>query len=203
MRKKKQDDTEASAAVSEETVTETAEAVEGPEPEVVDDPTSALLQKLEEVSAEATSHKERYLRTVADLENYRKRALRDKEETRRQTASSIMEDLLPVIDNFRIGLKTAESHEGGAAFAEGFKFILQQLDSALKENGLQEVDPTGEVFDPNYHESIAHLPHETIEEGHIVEVQRVGYRLQERLLRPAAVVVSSGPPPAAEEGGET
>ncbi|MEX0325729.1 MAG: nucleotide exchange factor GrpE [Puniceicoccaceae bacterium] len=161
---------------------------------------SGLLQKLEEATGEINIQKERYLRTVADLENYRKRAVREKEEARKQAACSLLEDLLPILDHFQLGLKSAEEHEGGKAFAEGFRMILKQMEAALKQNGLEEINPQGEAFDPNFHESIAHLPHETVEDGHVIEVHRVGYRLNERLLRPAQVVVSSGAP--AEEAKE-
>ena len=163
---------------------------------------TALLQKLDEATEEINAHKERYLRTVADLENYRKRALREKEEARRQTVCGLLEDLLPVLDNFKLGLKSAEQHEGGHAFAEGFRMILTQMEGVLKQNGLEEINPEEEPFDPNFHESVAHLPHEEIADGHIIEVHRIGYRIQERLLRPAAVVVSSGPPQKPDAAGE-
>lgn len=163
---------------------------------------SALLEKLDQTTAEVTAQKERYLRTVADLENYRKRALREKEEVRRQANFALVEDLLPVLDNFKLGLKSAQSHEGGAVFAEGFQMILTQMESALKQNGVQEINPEGEPFDPNFHEALAHISHETIADGHVIEVQRVGYTLHERLLRPAAVVISKGPE-SAEQAEET
>lgn len=163
---------------------------------------SALLEKLDQTTAEVTAQKERYLRTVADLENYRKRALREKEEVRRQANFALVEDLLPVLDNFKLGLKSAQSHEGGAVFAEGFQMILTQMESALKQNGVQEINPEGEPFDPNFHEALAHISHETIGDGHVIEVQRVGYTLHERLLRPAAVVISKGPE-SAEQAEET
>ncbi len=161
----------------------------------------ALLKKLEEATSEINLQKERYLRTVADLENYRKRAVREKEEARKQANFGLLEDLLPVLDNFRLGLKSAEQHEGGKAFADGFRMILTQMESALKQNGLEEINPAEEIFDPNFHESVAHIPHESVEDGHVIEVHRIGYRVHERLLRPAAVVVSSGKPeaPASDE----
>ena len=152
----------------------------------------ALLKKLEEATAEISMQKERYLRTVADLENYRKRALREKEEARRQANCGLVEDLLPVLDNFKLGLKSAETHEGGVAFSEGFRMILTQMEGALKQNGLEEINPDQELFDPNFHEAVGHMPSETVQEGHVVEVQRIGYKLHERLLRPAAVVISNG-----------
>jgi molecular chaperone GrpE len=184
-----------SQEASAEASAEPAAAAEGTAaPEGVADELGALLRKLDEATAEMNTHKERYLRTVADLENYRKRAVREKEEARKQANCSLLEDLLPVLDNFTLGLKSAEQHEGGQAFAEGFRMILTQMQSALKENGLEEINPVDGVFDPNFHESVAHVPHETVEEGHIIEVHRIGYRIFERLLRPAAVVVSSGKP---------
>ena len=176
----------------EETVPASEEAVEPAADSA--DALGPLLKKLEEATAEINLQKERYLRTVADLENYRKRAVREKEEVRKQANFGILEDLLPVLDNFRLGLKSAEQHEGGKAFADGFRMILTQMEAALKQNGLEEINPGEELFDPNFHESVAHIPHETVEDGHIIEVHRIGYRVHERLLRPAAVVVSSGKP---------
>lgn len=172
-------------------------------PEGDDNAFSELVKKLDEATAEATEHKERYLRTVADLENYRKRSIREKEEARRQANFGLVEDLLPVLDNFKLGLKSAEQHDGGAAFAEGFRMILTQMEAALKQNGLEEINPENAVFDPNFHEAVAHIPHDEIEDGHIVEVQRIGYKLHERLLRPAAVIISSGAPEKAESADKT
>ncbi len=161
---------------------------------------SSLMEKLDEATREVNVHKERYLRTVADLENYRKRAVREKEEARKQATCGLLEDILPVMDNFKLGLQSAESHEGGKVFAEGFRMILAQMENALKQNGLEEINPEGDLFDPNYHESISHLPSETVAEGHVIEVHRIGYKIRERLLRPAQVVVSSGQPDEPENG---
>lgn len=172
-------------------------------PETAREDVSSLLKKLDEATAEVVSQKERYLRTVADLENYRRRALRDKEEARRQANCGLVEDLLPVLDNFKLGLQSAETHEGGDVFAQGFRMILSQMEGALKQNGLEEINPGTEAFDPNYHEAVAHLPHEEVEEGSIIEVQRIGYKLHDRLLRPAVVVISNGPPGEASEESET
>ena len=175
--------------------------VEAEAPSLSAEELSALLQKLDEATAEITSHKERYLRTVADLENYRKRAVREKEEARKQATCGLLEDLLPILDHFQLGLKSAEEHEGGKAFADGFRMILKQMEAALKQNGLEEINPEEGLFDPNFHESIAHIPDASVADGHIIEVHRVGYRLNERLLRPAQVVVSSGAP-ASDEARE-
>lgn len=163
---------------------------------------SELMQKLDEATQEVNAHKERYLRTIADLENYRKRAIREKEEARKQATFGLLEDILPVLDNFKLGLQSAESHEGGNVFAEGFKMILSQMESALKQNGLEEINPEGALFDPNYHESLSHVASDSVADGHVVEVHRIGYKIRERLLRPAQVVVSSGKPDESDNGDE-
>lgn len=179
-------DTAAQADEAAETVDSASAAAQG---EVL----SSLYSKLEQVAAESNAHRERYLRSVADLENFRKRALREKDDVRRSAICSIVEDLLPVLDNFSLGLQAAEAHEGGKAFADGFQMILTQLRNVLKDNGVEEIQPLQAPFDPNFHESLGSRADPEIAEGHVIEVQRVGYRIQERLIRPAAVIVSSGP----------
>lgn len=156
------------------------------------DEVSELLRKLDEVTAEAQAHRNDYLRAVADLDNYRKRALREKDEARLRAEGAVLEDCLPVLDNFRLGLQAARQHEAGKAFAEGFAMVLSQFESLLRQHGVEELAPYGEPFDPNLHESVAHLPNDDIAEGHVSEVQRVGYKHRDRLLRAAVVVVSSG-----------
>lgn len=160
---------------------------------VNEDEIGQLLRKLDEVSAEAEAKRQDYLRAVADLDNYRKRALREKDEARLRGSQAVLEDLLPVLDNFSHGLAAARQHEAGKAFADGFAMILSQFENMLRQHGVEEVNPKGEAFDPNLHESVAIQADAEVPEGHVVEVQRVGYRYRERLLRAAVVVVSTGP----------
>ncbi len=176
-------------------IVEDAEPVERPSDSngAADQGTEGLLEKLGEVTAEADAMREKYLRVMAEMENLRRRTLRDKEEARRFAALPLVEDLLPIIDNFKLGLSAAHGHEGGKAFAEGFEMILGQLKGALNQHGVVEIAPEGEAFDPNNHEAIAQQPDPSVEEGKVISVQRIGYRLHDRLLRPASVVVSSGP----------
>lgn len=152
-----------------------------------------LQQKLDQAQLQSEESQSRFLRAVADLENFRKRSLREKDEARRYGAAGLAESLIPVIDNYMIGLESARKHEAGQVFIDGFAMILSQLRQALTENGIQELNPVGEAFDPHRHESLAQQPSDQIPEGHVVLVQRVGYLLHDRLLRPASVVVSSGP----------
>ncbi|MCC5788622.1 MAG: nucleotide exchange factor GrpE [Opitutales bacterium] len=147
---------------------------------------------LEQARVESKENYQRYLRSVADLENYRKRALKEKEELRKYAVSGLVEDLLPALDNLELGLLSAEGNEGGKSVAQGFVMVVQQIKSILQQHGLEEVNPVGEQFDPHQHEATAHEPSEEFSEGRILRVNRKGYKLQGRLLRPAMVVVSSG-----------
>ena len=136
--------------------------------------------------------KVRYLRAVADLENYRKRIAREKQDIIRSAAGCVVESLLPVLDNMKLGLKSAENHPEAKEVTSGFKMVDDQLKKSLSEQGLEELTPNGETFDPNLHECISHQPSNEVAEDHIIETVRAGYRLNERLLRAASVIVSSG-----------
>lgn len=151
------------------------------------------LSELEKAQLEATEMKSRYLRSVADLENYRKRITREKQEIIRSAAANVVESLLPVLDNMKLGLQAAENHPEAKDVTVGFKMVDDQLKRSLSEQGLEELIPDGEVFDPNLHECIAHQPSEDVKEDHIIQTVRAGYRLNERLIRAANVIVSSGP----------
>lgn len=144
--------------------------------------------------AETTAAQERYLRAVADLENFRKRTLREKDELRQSTKAGVVEDLIPILDNLSLGLAAAKQQAGDSkSIVDGVTMVLGQFKSALARHGLTEIDPTGAAFDPNLHECIAHQPDEKVAEEKVISVVRLGYSLNGRLVRPASVVVSSGP----------
>ncbi|MDP4878825.1 MAG: nucleotide exchange factor GrpE, partial [Opitutales bacterium] len=98
-----------------------------------------------------------------------------------------------VLDNMKLGLQAAENHPEAKDVTVGFKMVDDQLKRSLSEQGLEELLPDGEVFDPNLHECIAHQPSEDVKEDHVIQTVRAGYRLNERLIRAANVIVSSGP----------
>jgi molecular chaperone GrpE len=150
---------------------------------------------------EAAENYDRYVRSVADLDNFRRRTMREKDELRQFATARVLEDLLPVMDNLVLGLTAAK--QPGAdlkALASGVELVLTQLKSVLSGHGLKEISPLGLPFDANLHESISAQPSPTVPEGVVVTVVRTGYALNGRLLRPAAVVVSSGP--AKRDGGK-
>jgi molecular chaperone GrpE len=150
---------------------------------------------------EAAENYDRYVRCVADLDNFRRRTVREKEELRLFATSRVLEDLLPVLDNLALGLAAAK--QPGAdlkTLVGGVDMVLQQLKAALAGNGLKEISPAGQPFDPHLHEAISHQPSAEIKAEHVLSVVRTGFSLNGRLLRPAAVIVSSGVP--AEKGDQ-
>jgi len=150
------------------------------------DPVSAAKQ-------EATANYDRYLRAVADLENFRRRTVREKDELRQFATSRVLEDLLPVLDNLALALSAAKQPGADVgSLAGGVDMVLSQFKSALVSHGLKEISPLGQAFDANLHESISAQPSATVPEGNVVTVVRTGYSLNGRLLRPASVIVSSG-----------
>ena len=175
---------DAPAAEAEVDAAPAKEVEEMPEPE---------LSELEKAQAEAAEMKTRYLRAVADLENYRKRIGREKQDIIRSAAAGVVEDLLPVLDNMKLGLQAAENHPEAKDVTIGFKMVDDQLKKTLSGQGLEELIPDGAPFDPNLHECIAHQPSDEVEEDHVIETVRAGYRLNDRLIRAANVIVSSGP----------
>ena len=154
-----------------------------------------MTSKLEAAQKEASENKDRYLRTLADMENLRKRHLREKDELRQFATTRILEDLLPVLDNLGFAISGAEnSHSSSVqSIIEGVNMITEQIKKTLASHGLSEVNPLNQAFDPNLHEAVSHIPDAKIPADHVISVTRVGYTLNGRLLRPASVVVSSGP----------
>jgi molecular chaperone GrpE len=133
------------------------------------------------------------LRSQADFENYKKRSAREKEEAIKYANSTLLERLIPIVDNFDLGLEAARSDGEQSPVFSGMSMVLKQLMDFLTDQGLQPIDATGKKFDPNLHEAIAHEPSEEFPEGVVIRQTRRGYRLKDRLLRPSSVVVSSGP----------
>ncbi len=161
-------------------------------------PVAALEEQLAAAKKEAAANYERYMRAVADLENFRKRTVREKDELRQFAAANVIEDLIPLLDNLGLGLAAAKQQTDVKAVADGITLVLEQFKSAFARHGLKEVNPQGQPFDHNLHECISHLPSADVPAETVSQVVRLGYTLNGRLLRPAAVVVSSGPAAPAE-----
>ena len=132
------------------------------------------------------------LRTQADFENYKKRAARERDEGIKYANRSLLERLVPIIDNFELGLSAAREEGERSPIYSGMSMVHKQLNDFLTDNGLEPIDAVGKQFDPNLHDAIGHEPSDKVPEGRVIRQTRRGYRLKDRLLRPAAVVVSSG-----------
>lgn len=131
------------------------------------------------------------LRSQADFDNFRKRSAREKEDAVKYANSNLLERLIPIIDNFQLGLAAAGSAENSPILA-GMSMVARQLNDFLSEFGVTAIDATGQTFDPNLHEAIAHENSETVPEGKVIRQVRRGFKLKDRLLRPANVIVSKG-----------
>ena len=161
-------------------------------------PSPDLAAQLAAAKAESAANYDRFLRTAADLENFRRRALREKDELRAAATGRVLEDIFPVLDT--LGLAAAAARQPGAELkgvADGVEMVLTQMRSALAGHGLKEINPAGQAFDPHQHQAISHQPSADVKEEHVLQVVRVGYSLNGRLLRPASVIISSGPAKAA------
>lgn len=147
---------------------------------------------------EAAANYDRYTRAVADLENFRKRTIREKDELRQFAAAGVVEDIIPILDNLSLGLAAAKQQTDVKAIVDGVALVLEQFKGTLAKHGLKEINPEGQAFDPNLHDCISHQPSPDVPEETVSLVVRLGYSLNGRLLRPASVVVSSGPAKATE-----
>ena len=156
-------------------------------------PTPTNDTELEERLAEVEREREEYLndlkRVAADFENYRKRVAREQTQILARSGERVVAKLLPVLDDLERALEAAAQHEE-AKLEEGVRLVHRELVEALAREGLVEVETDGQ-FDPHVHEALVSQPSEQ-EDGSVIEVLQKGYRLGDRVLRPARVVVSQG-----------
>jgi molecular chaperone GrpE len=158
-------------------------------------PTAEQLEELQQRAAKAEENWERLVRATADFDNYKKRAAREKQEAIKFANESLLEKLVPVLDTFDMALAATQATDAKSvqSLQTGIGMVHQQLKSALKDAGLEEVDAAGKTFDPNLHEAVAQTETAEIPEGQVLQQMRKGYKLRERLLRPATVVVAKSP----------
>ena len=182
-----------------ETVETAPDAGAAPAPEL----TPGQLEELKARAAKADEHWDRLLRTAADFENFKKRAARERTEAAQSANAALLQKLLPILDHFEMASAAAQTAEvpqdGLASLQAGIAMIQQQFKGLLAEAGLEEIDAGGKPFDPMLHEAVSQRETAAAPEGQVVQQIRKGYKLRDRLLRPAAVVVARNPapPPAA------
>ena len=167
-----------------------AEIDAGEQVEDADADAEAEVSELEQAQAKANENWDRYLRTAAELENVRKRAARDVENAHRFALERFSKQLLAVRDSLEMGLAAADS-ASVESLLQGSEATLKILGTTMQQFGIEEVDPAGEPFDPEFHEAISMQPSDDVEPGSVATVVQKGYSLNGRLLRPAMVIVAS------------
>ena len=165
-----------------------------PEVEATSDAPVEALDPWDELEADVAKWREISLRTAAEMENLRKRTTREREDAIRYANQRLLEELIPVIDNFEMGM-TAAAQDTKSMIYIGMDMVRRQLNDFLTSQGVEEI-PTDGKFDPNLHDAVAQEECSAGDEGRILKVTRRGYKLRDRLLRPASVVVSKVPTPA-------
>ena len=148
---------------------------------------------LEAAQQEAASWKDLAYRNAAELDNFRKRAAREAQETRAYANAELLGSLIPILDNFEMGLEAARAESEKSMVFIGMNMVQRQIQDFLRENGIQEIEALNKPFDPNVHEAVSQEASDTVPEGTVLRVLRRGFKLKDRLLRAATVVVSSGP----------
>jgi molecular chaperone GrpE len=190
-----------------------------PETEAADgqgDAAEAAVDPVEALQAENADLKDRALRTMAEMENLRRRTEKEIKDARQYAVSSFARDMLTVSDNLRRALEALPEDDrknadaGVASLIEGVEMIERDLLNQLEKNGVKKLDPEGQKFDPNFHQAMFEVPNTEVPNNTVVQVVQAGYVIGERVLRPAMVGVSKGGPketaqaaPQAGDAGQT
>ncbi|WP_018923706.1 nucleotide exchange factor GrpE [Salsuginibacillus kocurii] len=149
-----------------------------------EDPTVKLEEEVEEWKSKAA-------RVQADYENFRRRQQAEKETLSKYRSQKLGESLLPVLDNFERALQSAPEDEASASFVEGMEMVYKQLHQALAEEGIEEVEAEGAEFDPHQHQAVMQAEDDNYESNQVIEVMQKGYKLKDRVIRPAMVKVNA------------
>ncbi|MBM4398940.1 MAG: nucleotide exchange factor GrpE [Candidatus Cloacimonetes bacterium] len=152
---------------------------------------TAIRNRISELEGSVNEWKDKYLRSMADFDNYRKRSLEEKSDWIKRASEKLALAICDVLDNFDRALMQLNDEQKEDGFIKGIILIDQQLKSALEREGVKRIEVLGEDFDPSVHEALAHIPSE-YEEGKVAAVIQNGYLMHDKLIRPVRVAVSSG-----------
>jgi molecular chaperone GrpE len=151
---------------------------------------AAPVDPLEAAQAEASRVREQLLRLAADFDNFRKRSRREQADGERRAREDQLRELLPVFDNLERATAHAESATEVRALSEGIQMVIRQFQDTLAKLGVERVPGVGHPFDPAVHEAVQHVETSEVQAGHVAAEAQAGYKLEERLIRPALVVVA-------------
>ncbi len=178
-------------AKTEEKTEKAQEAPEAKQPETSAE--KAEKTEIEALKAQLAESKDRYVRLMAEFDNFRRRTAKEQLDLIDTANAKLLEKLSEVLDNFeRAAHPDNNKQKDYDAFAKGIQMIHDQFAKILKDAGLEQLDPVGEPFDPNYHEALMRQASDEVPESHVLQVFQKGYRLKNKLLKTAKVIVSSG-----------
>ena len=163
---------------------EKVEAVEKEEP----------VDTVEDLKQQLDSMSDRYVRLMAEFDNFKKRVSRDYERLVESANEKLMLDMIDVRENFDRALRSSDTSTESGSFYEGMKLIFNKFETALAKHGLEVFAAAGDPFDPQLHDALMKTPHESIPEDHIAEIYEKGYYLKGQVIKHARVIVSSGKP---------
>ena len=185
---KKTDDSQDKEEAAKETSVESEEAESEDKEDSSEDKKSSKKDKKNKAQEIIDELNDKVMRQMAEFENFRKRSDKEKTQMYDMGAKSILEKILPVVDNFERGLDAAAD---GDSFADGMKMIYKQLMTSLEEAGVKEIEAEGEEFNPDYHNAVMHVEDEELGENVVVEVLQKGYMYNDTVLRHAMVKVAN------------
>ena len=179
----------------DERALDAAHAAAGAAPTDGGEPTASLslLDQLEAARAERDANYDLYLRSQAELQNYRRRAQKEAEEMRQYQALPVARDLLPALDNLHRALAAAESSGNVKDLVNGVKLVAKQIEAALGRHDIVPIDSAGKPFDPNLHQAIQQVPSDEHPPMTVVQEVERGFTLKDRVVRPSTVIVSTAP----------
>ena len=188
---KEAETTEDTASETEEKDTEeTAEETEGSSKEDSDDNKKGFVKKKKDKKDEQIEElQDRVRRQMAEFDNFRKRTEKEKAQMFEVGAKSIIEKILPVIDNFERGLASIPEEEAGSAFADGMNMIYKQLMNELEQAGVAPIEAVGEEFDPEYHNAVMQVENDELESGTVAQELQKGYTYRDSVVRHSMVAV--------------
>ena len=157
------------------------------------------VDSLDDLKRQLDEQNDRYLRLMAEFDNFKKRVSRDYERLVESANKKLISELIEVRENFDRAVKTGESANDAKSLFDGMKLIFTKFDEVLSKNGLEPFGAPGDMFDPQMHDALMKSPHSDIAEDHIVDVFEKGYYLKKRVIRHAKVIVSSGKPDTEKE----
>lgn len=186
---------QASEASDEENSEETAATTEEPENTEPVTLSAEEHKALQDQASKSAENWDRLVRLNAEFDNYKKRAARERQEAIKYANESVLESLIPTLDNFEMAMMAVESAtaESIDSLKQGISMVHKQLRDVIKESGMEEIDASGQAFDPAWHEAVSQQETDEAPEGQVIQQLRKGYKLKERLVRAANVIVAKAP----------